>query len=276
MIAAGSLHVFDLDRFFAAQDNAEQALGDAEPRLVEISLAGAAARAQVEPFATVVEQEHGGHFARHQLAGLARDDFERVIEVKRGVDGLADVDQRLEQTGFEAQLFVEPGVVNDLGGLQREFLQKLLVFGAERVEPVGIDVKHPANLAADFERDGEFGPDIGLHHNVTRIFRHVADAGRFARARDPAGNSFAESESELQRVRRQAVRHVDFEKASGRIEQRDRAAGGAHQAHRLAENQFERFAGFERGVNDVADLIKQAEPFVAGSQFGQFVAHAVS
>jgi hypothetical protein len=35
---------------------------------------------------------------------------------------------------------------------------------------------------------------------------------------------------------------------------------------------LERFTRFERGVDDVADLMKQVQPFVAGFQFGRVVA----
>ena len=95
-------------------------------------------------------------------------------------------------------------------------------------------------------------------------------------AGDPAGDAFAQLQFESRRIRRQAVRHFDFQETGGRIEQHDGSTGGADQAHRFAEDQFQRCARFERGMDDVADLIQQLEPFAAGFQFSQFVAHRSS
>src|SRR5439155_10230991 len=65
----------------------------------------------------------------------------------------------------------------------------------------------------------------------------------------------------------------DFEKAGGGIEQGHRTAGSAHQLNGLVHDELQRFVWLESGMNDVADLIEQVEPFVAGFEIGQFVAH---
>ena len=273
LITAGDLNVFHLQRFFAPHHDAEQALGGAEPGFVEVGFAGAVARAEVEPFAGVVQQQQGAHFAGHQLARLAGNDIERVVEVERRVDGLADPDEQFEQAGLEPQLLVEPGIVNDLGGLRAEFLQQLLVFGGEGIELVGVHVEHTAHDAVHFERHGQLRTNVPPRHDVARVLRHIAHSRRFARAGHPASDALAEFELELRRGRRQPARGFDFEKAGGRIEQGHRTAGGAHQLNRLVHDELQRLVRLECGMNDVADLIEQVEPFVAGFEIGQFVAH---
>ena len=84
----------------------------------------------------------------HQLAGFAGDGVERVVEAERGIDGAADVGERLEEACLLAELFKDPGVADHAGGLAREFLQQLLVRLGERRHLARVHVQHAANLAA--------------------------------------------------------------------------------------------------------------------------------
>ena len=96
--------------------------------------------AQIQPLPAVIEQEQGTHFRFHQLARLARYDPERVVQIQRGTDGLADVHQRFKQSRLQPQLFVQPGVVNYLGRLYGQFLQQFLLSFAKGIGAIGIHI----------------------------------------------------------------------------------------------------------------------------------------
>ena len=64
----------------------------------------------------------------------------------------------------------------------------------------------------------------------------------------------------------QSQRGVNFQKTRSRIDKCHRPAGSAHDTHGFAQNEPERFLRFERGMNDVADLVEEIQPVVAGLQ----------
>ncbi len=133
LIAAGDLHVLDLQWLFSPHDDAVQTFLDADSGRLKIGVAGAETGAQLQPFASLVEQHQGAHLGAHQHAAFAGDDLQRVIQIEGGAERLADAGQRLEQAGFEAELLVKPGIVNYLGGLAGQRLQQFLVLDLERV-----------------------------------------------------------------------------------------------------------------------------------------------
>ena len=92
---------------------------------------------------------------------------------------------------FQAQLFIQPGFVNHLGRLHRQFLQQRLVFRVKGLGPVGIHVDHPADFPVHIQRHGQFGFDAAPHGHITRILRDIAHTGGAARARHPAGDALA-------------------------------------------------------------------------------------
>ncbi len=165
--------------------------------LLQIGLAGAVTGPQVEPLAGFVQQHQRAHLGLHQDAGLAGDDLEGVVEIERGIDGLADAGERFEKPGLEAELFVEPGVVDDPRRLQRQGLEHFLVGGAEGVLAVRIHVEHAAHLALHFQRHGQFGADFGADQDVARIAGVHPRRGRACRAGDPTGDALADAQLEL-------------------------------------------------------------------------------
>jgi hypothetical protein len=100
------------------------------------------------------------------------------VHMQRGIDGTADADERFQKPGLESGLFKEPGVVNHLGRLHRQFLQQFLVALAECIRVARIHVEHATHLSHDFQRHGQLRTDIRMQHDVARITSDVADAGR--------------------------------------------------------------------------------------------------
>ena len=127
------MHVPNLKGLFAANDGAEGAFGDAEARLFDVSGAGAVAGAQVEPFTRFIEHQERRHLGAHEIASLARDGFKRVIDVQRGSNRLSDVEERFEPARLQANLFVQPGVFDDVRGKSREVFEKFFVGSIESV-----------------------------------------------------------------------------------------------------------------------------------------------
>ena len=81
-------------------------------------------------------------------------------------------------------------------------------------------------------------------------------------ARDPAGDALAHPQLDRGGPGRQAGGGLDFEQAVVGIEQDDRAAGGPDQPHRLLQDQLQGLLGVQRGMDDIADLIKDLQPFM--------------
>ena len=88
----------------------------------------------------------------------------------------------------------------------------------------------------DFERHGEFGADFFAQHDVARVTADVPDASGPAGAGDPAGDAFADAESEFRSVGGETFGSVDFEESIGGIYENSGAAAGAHQSDCFAEN----------------------------------------
>ena len=116
-----------MQRLFAANDGAESAFGDVKARLFDVGRASAVAGAKVEPFARFVEHQERRHLGAHQLAGLPGDCLERFVNIQRGRDGLADIEERFEPASFEADLFVEPRVFDDVRSESGEVMEKLFI-----------------------------------------------------------------------------------------------------------------------------------------------------
>ena len=163
-------------------------------------------------------------------------------------------------------MFIEPGVVDHFGGLDGQGCQQFLVLGAEGLGPIGVHVEHAAHLAIDFQRHGQLGADLGPDHDVARVAGDVADAGGPAGAGDPAGDAFAQTQFEIPGLGGQTFGSVDFEQAVGGIQENGGAAGGAHKPDRFVQDQLEGLLRIERGMNDVADLVEEIQPVVAGLQ----------
>ena len=261
-IAGGSLDIEFLEGSFAADHDADEAFLDVDMGFFEIGGAGSVAGAELEPLPGVIEEEQGTHFGFHQEASLAGDDPECLLEVLGGVDGVADADQGLEQPGFKAQLFVEPGVVDDFGGLVGELAEQFLIGGGKGVDAIRVHIQDAADLAIDLERHGELGSHVGPELDIAGIGSHVAHSGGPAGAGDPAGDPFTHAESKFGGVRGDAAGGLDFEELGGGIEEGDGAAGGAHDADGFVDDQPEDLVGFEGGVDDLADLVEQAQAFV--------------
>ena len=66
---------------------------------------------------------------------------------------------------------------------------------------------------------------------------------------------------------------VNFEEVGIGIDEHERTAGGAHNADGFADDQLQGFLGIERGMDDVADLIKQAQAFRRQFGFRIILAH---
>ena len=199
----------------------------------------------------------------HQFAGLLGDGAQGFIQIQGGIDRAADTGERFEQHHFQPQLFIEPGVVNHPGGLNREFLQQFLIVRRKCIRAFGIHVDDAAHLALHLERHGKFRADIAADADIAFVLRHIADARRLARLRHPAGDALADAELQLARGGRKILRGVDFEEIGRGIDEHQRAGRRAHDAHGLADNELERLLRIERGMDDVADLIQQAQTLVA-------------
>ena len=145
--------------------------------------------------------------------------------------------------------------MDDFRRRKRQRFQQLLVGRAESVLAVGIHVHYAAHFALHYERHGEFRADVLAELYVARVLRHVAAADGFALARDPAGDAFTEAQFHRGRVLRQPHVRVDLQEARGGIDQDDRPARSAHDAHRLVQDELKRLLRFQRGMDDVADLV---------------------
>ena len=174
---------------------------------------------------------------------------------------------------LQSQLLIEPGVLNHLGCLHRQFLEQFLIFRAEGVRTIRIHVEHAARFPVHFQRHGQFRPHTATRHHVARVLRHVADARGLAGARNPAGDAFPNAQFEPRRRRRQVLRRVDFQKARCGIDQDHRTARRVYQPHRFAYDQLQRFLGFKRGMNDIAHLIEQLQSLVTRHPSGMLVTH---
>ena len=166
--------------------------------------------------------------------------------------------------------------MDHLRGLNRQFLQQFLVVRRKRVHALGIHVDDAAHLALHLQRHGEFRAHVAPDADVAFVLRHVADARGLAVSRDPAGDAFADAQFQFPRRRGKVLRRVDFEEARRGIDQRERAGRRAHHAHRLADDELQRLLRIERGVDDVADLIQQAQALRRQFGFCQFLAHVIS
>ncbi len=93
LVAAGGLHVLDLHRLAAAHDEAQQALAHRHRRLAEVSGPAAMTGPEVQPFTGFIQQLERANLSAHQGATLLGDRPQGVVEVQRGTDGLADVDE---------------------------------------------------------------------------------------------------------------------------------------------------------------------------------------
>ena len=134
LIERGGLHVFQLHRLFAADDDAQETFVHAQARFVQIGWSRRRKLARKSSHSPgFIQHQQRAHARLHQRAGFAGDELQGFIDVEGGIDGSADADQRFQQPGLEAGLFEEPGVVNDLGRLHRQLLQQFLVALAERV-----------------------------------------------------------------------------------------------------------------------------------------------
>ena len=71
----------------------------------------------------------------------------------------------------------------------------------------------------------------------------------------------------------QILRRVDFEELRGGIDQHQRAGRGPHHPHGFADNELQRLLRIQRGMDDVADLIQQAQPFRRQIGLVRFFAH---
>jgi hypothetical protein len=109
---------------------------------------------------------------------------------------LPDIEERFEPAGFETNLFVQPGILDDVGGESGEIVEQLFVRIVKSIQAIGIDIEDAATLPGDFEGDREFGKNIFTGENVTGIIANIANAGGFASLRDPARDAFAEAKFE--------------------------------------------------------------------------------
>ena len=127
LVTGIGLNIGDLQRLFAPDDDANQTFLDSKAGFFDIGIARAIAGTQIQPLTGVIEQHERAHSRTHEFAGFAGDDAQSFVQIQCGIDGAADAGQGLEEHHLQAQLFVEPGIVNDLGRLQGEFLQQFLV-----------------------------------------------------------------------------------------------------------------------------------------------------
>ncbi len=171
LIAAGSLDVLDLDRFAPAHDDAHAGFPRRSARgFLQIRLrprrSWRAVRA-IRAISSSISSEHIFACIIRQASRVmtcsasSRFSAELMVWPTR-----ASVSNKPR---LEAQLFVEPGVVDDLGGGKRERLEQFLVGGGEGVPAVGIHVQHAADVAVHHQRHGEFRADILPEPDVTRI-----------------------------------------------------------------------------------------------------------
>ena len=254
------LDVVDLDRFAAADDDADQAVGDAERRMVDIFRPGAVAGAEFEPIAGGVEQHQRTDLGLHQPAGVAGDPLENVRHVERGDDGLRDAEQRLQLAGFLAHGGIEPGMVDHLGRVIGQRHQQFLVAAAERVAAGRIHVEHADQLVVDHQRHGQLAAHPATDRDVARVGGHVGHAERLPGLGDPAGHAAADRQLQLPGFFRKADGDFDLQQLGVRVDQDQRPAGGPHDPHRLAEHQVQHLRRFERRVDDLADPRQRFEP----------------
>ncbi len=158
---------------------------------------------------------------------------------------------------LKAQLFVEPGVLDDLGSGQGKGLgARFLVGGGEGVLAVRIvDVQDAADgtvvtTKGTASSEQTFWRDL----DVARMLGNIAATDGFTFEGDPAGDAFADAQLEF--------RGIDGEAAWRRgsrgrwwcgIDQDDRAAGSVRDfLHRLVEDELQRLLGPKRQrMNDV-------------------------
>ena len=76
---------------------------------------------------------------------------------------MADGGEGAEEADLKAELLVEPGIVNDRGGLGGKRLEQFLVRRGEGVGAVGIHVEDAADFALNLERHGQLGTDLRPH-----------------------------------------------------------------------------------------------------------------
>ena len=91
--------------------------------------------------------------------------------------------------------------------------------------------------------------------------------------RHPASDAFARAQFYFSRRRRKILRRVNLQKIGRRIDERQRAGRRPHHPHRLAHDQLQRLLRIQRGVDDVADLIQQAQTLWRQFRFMDFLTH---
>ena len=135
---------------------------------------------------------------REHLAAL-HDGVENLVELERGGEGHADLEEGAVVRGVLLRLAEELGVVDGDGGVAPEGEQKIQVSGGEGVTGPGEDVQHADQALAEQKGHGHRGhealrshPGQGGHPGLR--LEHVHD-GRHAAHRGPAGQPLTEADA---------------------------------------------------------------------------------
>src|SRR5581483_11149715 len=89
-------------------------------------------------------------------------------------------------------LFVQPRILHRTRDLRSQQRQQPRVVLSEEADTVAFYIQHSHYAVLHDQRNGEFGTDVGVRGNITRVRKGVHHANRLARFRGRARNAFAD------------------------------------------------------------------------------------
>ena len=118
-----------------------------------------------------------------------------------------------------------------------------------------------------------FRSHLAAHIYIAAVPRHIADSSGLSVSRHPTCNSFAHAKFEFASRRGEILGCMNFQKTGSGVDEGQRTGRSPHNANRLTYDQLKCLLGIKRGMNDVADLIQQAQSLRRQSWFLQILAH---
>ena len=171
-------YVADEDGLLAAGGGADEALVQADPRLLLLARPVGDGLAQDELALLLVEEQDAEHLVVDDALDHLGHALQQLVEVQDRRGLLADLVERGEQARVPARLAIQGGVLDGHGQVAGQHEQGGARFGVVGVRVGPFDVEHAHEPVAVDERDGELGPHSGHDGEVPRILAHVGDEER--------------------------------------------------------------------------------------------------